>query len=77
MESQEMSVELNSVVSCPSCGVATAVQMPTDACQFFWVCPGCGERLRPEVGDCCVFCSYGTVLCPPKQQERGAAANEA
>ncbi|WP_460691977.1 GDCCVxC domain-containing (seleno)protein [Neomicrococcus lactis] len=23
------------------------------------------------MGDCCVFCSYGTVPCPPKQQERG------
>jgi hypothetical protein len=21
----------------------------------------------PEVGDCCVFCSYGTIECPPKQ----------
>ena len=28
----------------------------------------CGTLLRPKSGDCCVFCSYGTVPCPPIQQ---------
>jgi hypothetical protein len=41
--------------------------MPTDACQFFYDCKACGALLRPEPGDCCVFCSYGTVPCPPVQ----------
>jgi hypothetical protein len=41
--------------------------MPTDACQFFYLCKGCGERLKPLAGDCCVFCSYGSVPCPPVQ----------
>ncbi len=41
--------------------------MPTDACQFFYDCKGCGAVLRPEPGDCCVFCSYGTTPCPPIQ----------
>jgi len=41
--------------------------MPTDACQFFYDCKGCGERLKPLAGDCCVFCSYGSVPCPPVQ----------
>ncbi|HEX6268144.1 MAG TPA: GDCCVxC domain-containing (seleno)protein [Burkholderiales bacterium] len=27
-------------------------------------------RLAPRAGDCCVFCSYGDVPCPPIQ-ERG------
>ncbi len=39
----------------------------TNACQFFYNCKGCGERLKPKPGDCCVFCSYGTVPCPPMQ----------
>jgi hypothetical protein len=43
--------------------------MPTDACQFFYDCKGCGTLLRPQEGDCCVFCSYGDVTCPPVQQE--------
>lgn len=44
--------------------------MPTDACQFFYDCAGCGARLRPKPGDCCVFCSYGTAPCPPRQAAR-------
>ena len=31
---------------------------------------GCGARLKPKPGDCCVFCSYGSVPCPPIQAER-------
>ena len=41
--------------------------MPTDACQYFYDCKGCGELLRPKQGDCCVYCSYGTEVCPPMQ----------
>jgi hypothetical protein len=44
--------------------------MPTDACLFFWSCPACGLRVKPKQGDCCVFCSYGSVACPPKQLEQ-------
>ena len=41
--------------------------MPTDACLFFHECAGCHALLRPKAGDCCVFCSYGSVPCPPIQ----------
>jgi hypothetical protein len=41
--------------------------MPTDACKFFHECGHCKEMLRPKQGDCCVYCSYGTVPCPPIQ----------
>ena len=34
--------------------------MPTDACQWYYECQGCGALLRPKPS-CCVFCSYGTV----------------
>lgn len=37
--------------------------MPTDACQYFYQCTNCKEVLKPKPGDCCVFCSYGTVKC--------------
>jgi hypothetical protein len=43
------------------------MEMPTDACVFFHACSGCGTLLRPKAGDCCVFCSYGSVPCPPLQ----------
>ena len=44
--------------------------MPTDYCQFYYDCKGCGALLRPLEGDCCVFCSYGTGPCPPIQMAR-------
>ena len=56
-----------SVITCPKCGFQRTESMPTDACQFFYECTNCRERLRPKAGDCCVFCSYGSVKCPPMQ----------
>lgn len=61
-----------STLRCPVCGVASEEIMPLDACLYFWTCPGCGTRHRPRDGDCCVFCSYGSVPCPPVQQSRSA-----
>ena len=58
---------LQSVITCPHCAAARTETMPTDACQFFYRCAGCGEMLKPKPGDCCVFCSYGSVPCPPMQ----------
>ena len=63
----EDSVELVSTIKCPRCGGERQEEMPTDACQFFYDCTHCGEVLRPLSGDCCVFCSYGTVVCPSMQ----------
>lgn len=63
-------LQLESVLTCPACGVAASVTMPTDACQFFHECPRCRVVLRPKPGDCCVFCSYGSVKCPPIQMQR-------
>ncbi|WP_316151534.1 GDCCVxC domain-containing (seleno)protein [Cupriavidus sp. BIC8F] len=61
---------LESVLTCPHCGSAQRETMPTDACQFFYECPNCKALLKPKPGDCCVFCSFGSVKCPPMQQGR-------
>ena len=61
-----------SVITCPHCGTAKRETMLVDACRVFYVCSGCGATLRPMPGDCCVFCSYGSVPCPPIQRERAA-----
>jgi hypothetical protein len=66
----ELLMILESLIACPHCGTAKAETMPTNACQFFYVCSGCGAKLRPKGGDCCVFCSYGSVPCPPMQAAR-------
>ncbi|MDQ6952888.1 MAG: GDCCVxC domain-containing (seleno)protein [Mariprofundaceae bacterium] len=42
--------------------------MPADACQWFYECESCHAVLKPKHHDCCVFCSYGDVPCPPIQQ---------
>src|SRR5690348_4954435 len=63
-------MQLVSVISCPICGHKASETMPTDVCQFFYDCEGCGTRLKPKPGDCCVFCSYGSVPCPPVQAQR-------
>jgi hypothetical protein len=44
--------------------------MPTDACLFFYHCTACGALLRPKPGDCCVFCSHGSVKCPARPAAR-------
>jgi len=58
---------LQSTLTCPQCGHVKTETMPTDACQWFYECGGCHALLKPLPGDCCVFCSYGDVPCPPIQ----------
>lgn len=69
--------QLKSTITCPQCGAAKAEHMPTDACQWFYECGGCHEILSPLPGDCCVFCSYGTVQCPPMQQGAACCGGDA
>jgi hypothetical protein len=63
-------VILISILTCPLCGHASGETMPTDACVYFHACAGCGELLTPTAGHCCVFCSYGSVPCPPVQEAK-------
>ncbi|MEK7127105.1 MAG: GDCCVxC domain-containing (seleno)protein [Patescibacteria group bacterium] len=56
-------------LTCPKCNFTQKVEMPVNACQHFYKCINCGEIIKPKDGDCCVFCSYADVKCPPKQLE--------
>ncbi len=60
-------IELQSSITCPKCGHSKSETMPTETCQFFYECESCKTVLKPMQGDCCVYCSYGTVKCPSKQ----------
>ncbi|HMA04234.1 MAG: GDCCVxC domain-containing (seleno)protein [Gemmatimonas sp.] len=60
-------MELVSVLTCPACGHAEPLEMPITACVFFHECAGCHVLLKPKAGDCCVFCTYGSVPCPSRQ----------
>jgi hypothetical protein len=64
-------VIVESTLTCPWCGTSKTEAMPRDACQFFYECTGCETLLRPKPGDCCVFCSFGTVRCPSIQERGG------
>ncbi len=65
---QMKEVVLESTITCPECNHKKTETMPTTACQYFYECENCNIVLKPTKGDCCVFCSYGTVACPPIQE---------
>jgi len=58
---------LQSEITCPNCGHKKMETMPTDICLLRYTCEKCKTDLMPKKGDCCVFCSYGSVKCPSKQ----------
>lgn len=65
---REMTAVFQSIITCPKCAHSETETMPTDACQWFYDCTACGVLLKPKQGDCCVYCSYGSVACPPIQE---------
>lgn len=60
---------LASIITCPECGARKKETMPTDACQYYYECSSCHKILKPLAGDCCVYCSFGSVKCPPIQAD--------
>ena len=62
-------LERNSTITCPICGFRKIELMELNSCQFFYECSKCKSILKPKEGDCCVFCSYGDVKCPPVQSD--------
>jgi hypothetical protein len=69
-KSSEQEALLFSILTCPICGFTKEEKMPTNACQYFYECNNCKSMLKPKGTDCCVFCSYGTVPCPPMQADK-------
>ncbi|WP_286222492.1 GDCCVxC domain-containing (seleno)protein [Marinobacter apostichopi] len=65
-----MKPKLRSELTCPECGHRELETMPQDSCQYFYECKNCKVLLKPALGDCCVFCSYGDTPCPPVQLDQ-------
>ena len=63
-----LAIELRSTITCPNCGHRKEETMPIDAYQYNYKCESCHRKIKPKEGDCCVFCSYGTVKCPAIQK---------
>ena len=72
-----MEAVTQSVMTCPVCGASATEPMPVDACIYYYECTGCGQLLRPKRGDCCVFCSFGSVKCPPVHLSSGCCGSPA
>jgi hypothetical protein len=70
------SLTRESRLTCPECQHSKTEEMPLDSCLFFYECENCHALLRPKAGDCCVFCSYGSVKCPPIQVHGGCCGSE-
>jgi hypothetical protein len=64
-----------SIITCPSCGFQKEETMSEDSCQFFYECEKCKIILKPRVGDCCVYCSFGNVSCPPIKKKINMASS--
>jgi transposase-like protein len=62
-------MQLQSTLTCPKCGHQKQETMPENACVVSYECEACGSTLRPLGTDCCVFCSFGSVSCPPVQAQ--------
>jgi hypothetical protein len=69
-------ITFESVLTCPRCGFAKQEAMPIDACLFYYECLSCKALLRPIPGDCCVFCSFGSIPCPPIQRQEGCCGGK-
>lgn len=67
-------MKLDSVITCPNCGAMHKERMPQAECLYFYTCASCAAQLRPNTGDCCVFCSFGDVACPSMQAAESGSA---
>ena len=57
-----------STITCPHCQNKTLEEMPDNYCQYLWICFHCHKQFKPQKGDCCIYCSYGSVKCPSIQK---------
>ena len=65
---------VTSTITRPACDTQTTETMELNACRYLYVCPACGATLRPHPRECCVYCSYGDIRCPPQQTGNACCA---
>ena len=54
---------------CPNCNHTQSEDMPALDKTRFYQCEDCNEIVKARESDCCVYCSYGEVKCPPTQAQ--------
>ena len=65
-----MKIILVSKITCPECGFSKIERMPTDNCQILYTYENCNENLKPNNGDCCVYCTHATIPYLPIQENK-------
>ena len=68
-------ISVTSEITCPKCGHKKVETLPTDVCVIRYTCENCKAELTPKVGDCCVYCTYGTHKCQSKQDSKTETDN--
>ena len=56
-----------SILTCPDCEHSSEEHIPRDYWVILHRCRSCNKMLKPHAGNCCVFCSYGSVKCNGEQ----------
>lgn len=64
---EEKKMIRKSTITCPYCGHKKLERLSDEYCLLKYDCEKCKRTLTSKKGDCCVFCSYGTVKCPSMQ----------
>lgn len=59
---------VQTIMKCPSCRTTETVTMDPKTPGDFFTCKECKQTHEPRLGDCCVYCSYGSVNCPAVQE---------
>ncbi len=62
-----MKFVLITTLTCPSCLKTMEVVMPVQSTQLIYECEHCYALIKGKEGDCCVFCSHGSIKCPKTQ----------
>ncbi|WP_397392316.1 GDCCVxC domain-containing (seleno)protein [Polynucleobacter sp.] len=67
-----LSQNQHSLITCPNCQGHEILEIPRGTSQHLYRCPSCSTILKPKSGDCCVFCSFGSVDCSSSEQNLAA-----
>ncbi|WP_370624722.1 GDCCVxC domain-containing (seleno)protein [Polynucleobacter sp. 80A-SIGWE] len=61
-----------STITCPICLNAEILALPKGSSQHLYRCHSCKTILRPKSGDCCIFCSFGSIDCSSPEKNLAA-----
>uniref|UniRef100_UPI00404742C2 GDCCVxC domain-containing (seleno)protein n=1 Tax=Polynucleobacter sp. TaxID=2029855 RepID=UPI00404742C2 len=61
-----------STITCPHCLGLDILEIPKGESHHLYRCPACSVILKPKSGDCCIFCSFGSIECSNSEQNLAA-----